>query len=64
LRTDEYSHNTLFAVVDALETIERAAAATEAIVGDLAEPHTGVLFALPVDRTWGLPKRSHSVSSE
>lgn len=57
LRTDECSQNTLFAVVEDLETVQRAAVATESAVGDLSEPNTGILFALPVAAVWGVPKR-------
>lgn len=57
LRTDECSQNTLFAVVEDMETVQRAAAATEAVVGDLSKPDTGILFALPVAAAWGLPKQ-------
>jgi hypothetical protein len=57
LRTDQYSHNTLFAVVPDMDTVRRAVAETEAVTGDLAGPHTGVLFALPVEGAWGLPKQ-------
>jgi len=54
-RTDQYCHCTLFAVVDA-ETVERIVPVTEAIVGDLNAPHTGILFTLPVGQVWGLAK--------
>ncbi len=57
LRTDQCSQNTLFAVVQDMETVQRAAAATEAVVGDLRSPNTGILFALPVAAVWGLPKQ-------
>jgi hypothetical protein len=57
LRTDQYSHNTLFAVVKDMDTVKRAVAATETVTGDLAGPHTGILFALPVEAAWGLPKQ-------
>lgn len=57
LRTDQYSHNTLFAVVKDMDTVRRAVAATEAVTGDLTGPHTGILFALPVEAAWGLPKQ-------
>lgn len=56
LRTDQVGHNTLFTVVPGMETVERLVAATEGIVGDLSQPNTGVLFALPVTAAWGLPK--------
>jgi hypothetical protein len=57
LRTDQYSHNTLFAVVPDMDTVKCAVAATEAVTGDLAGPHTGILFALPIEAAWGLPKQ-------
>ena len=56
LRTDQVGHNTLFTVVPDMEIVERLVAATEGIVGDLSQPNTGVLFALPVAAAWGLPK--------
>jgi len=49
-------HNTLFAVIDNLEIADAAVAATEGILGDLTKPHTGIIFALPVVKTWGLPE--------
>jgi hypothetical protein len=57
LQSEQYSHNTLFAVVPDMETVKRGVAATEAVTGDLAGPHTGILFALPVEMAWGLPKQ-------
>jgi len=48
-------HNTLFAVIDSLDLAEAAVSATEAIVGDLSEPHTGIVFAVPVIKSWGVP---------
>jgi hypothetical protein len=53
-------HNTLFAVVDGMATVESAAAATEQIVGKLDDPNTGILFALPVARVWGLPSAANA----
>jgi len=64
LRTDQYSHNSLFAVVQDMDIVRRAVAATEAVTGDLAGPHTGVLFALPVAAAWGLPKQYDALSEE
>jgi len=51
--TDQHGHYTLFTVTDA-ETIQRVVPATEAIVGDLNAPHTGILFTLPVNQAWGV----------
>ena len=53
-------HNTLFAVVDSMTVIEAAVAATEKIVGKLDDPHTGIMFALPVARVWGLPQAAEA----
>jgi hypothetical protein len=53
LRIDQHGHYTLFTVADA-ETVQRIVPATEAIVGDLDAPHTGILFTLPVNQVWGL----------
>ncbi|WP_420631313.1 hypothetical protein [Candidatus Leptofilum sp.] len=47
-------HNTLFTVIDDLELAEAAVSATEAVLGDLTEPDKGIIFALPVAKTWGL----------
>lgn len=57
LRTDQVGHNTLFAVVEDMAIVERVKTATEQVVGDLSEPNTGVLFAVPVAAAWGLPKQ-------
>lgn len=49
-------HHTLFAIVDSMELAEDAVAATEAVLGDLSEPNTGLISALPVVRVWGMPQ--------
>lgn len=49
-------HNTIFAVIDDMETAEMAVAATESVLGDLTKPHTGIIFAVPVAKTWGFPE--------
>lgn len=54
--TGRVGHNTLFAVIEDLETAEAAVSATEKLLGDLTKPHTGIIFALPVIKTWGLPE--------
>lgn len=57
LRTDQVGHNTLFAIVEDMAVVDRVKAATEAVVGDLSGPNTGILFAVPVAAVWGLPKQ-------
>jgi hypothetical protein len=49
-------HNTLFAIIDDIEIADVAVVATEQVLGDLTKPHTGIIFAVPVARTWGLPE--------
>lgn len=49
-------HNTLFAVIESMELAETAVKATEPVVGNLNDPHTGVVFVLPVAKTWGFPE--------
>lgn len=51
-------HNTLFAVIDSLETAQAAVRATEQVVGDLSEPSTGIIFTVPVVQAWGATKRA------
>jgi len=46
-------HNTIFSIIPTLDLAEKAVAATEAVVGKLSQPHTGVVFVLPVVQAWG-----------
>ena len=56
LGTGRVGHQTLFAVIDSMEIAETAVTATETVLGDLNQPHTGIIFAVPVAKTWGMPK--------
>lgn len=49
-------HNTLFAVIDSLDLAEAAVAATEAVLGQITEPDTGIIFAVPVAHVWGFSR--------
>ena len=49
-------HNTLIAVIESMELAETAVKATESVTGKLADPHTGVVFVVPVAKTWGFPE--------
>lgn len=49
-------HHTLFAIINSLELADAAAEATTAILGDLAKPHTGIMCAVPIAQTWGVPE--------
>lgn len=46
-------HRTIFTVLDAEALVEKVIAATERVVGDLSQPHTGILFVVPVARVVG-----------
>ncbi len=47
-------HHTLFAIIEDMAVADSAVAATEAVIGPLSEPHTGIIFTVPVGKTWGL----------
>ena len=54
LKGREEHHSTLFTVVEGEELVDRIVEATQAITGSLDEPHSGVLFVLPVTRAIGV----------
>jgi nitrogen regulatory protein PII len=57
LVSGEEAHNrTLLTVIEDDAVLERAVQAAQNIVGDFMQPHTGILFVVPVSRTWGVPK--------
>ena len=52
----EEGHMTLLAVVDSEAMVQECLEATEALVGDLSNPQTGVFAAWPLAIVKGLPK--------
>jgi len=54
LRSAEAHHRTMWSVVGDDVDLDAVAKATERIVGPLDEPHSGILFAIPIVRSWGL----------
>ncbi len=50
--------NTLLTILEDDALPERAIEAAREIVGDFMQPQTGILFAVPVSATWGVPKSS------
>ncbi len=50
---EECVHYTIFSVVQDEAIVDKVIAATERIVGDLAQPGTGILFVVPVSRVVG-----------
>lgn len=51
-------HNTIFSIIEDLALAETAVAETEKVVGSIDQPHTGVIFALPLAKTWGVGEKS------
>lgn len=54
MQSSESTHRTIFAVVGADLPVETLVACTEAIVGDLGQPHTGILVATPLSYAKGV----------
>jgi hypothetical protein len=54
LESTEAHHRTIWSVVGDEVDLDTLARETERIVGPLDAPHTGILFALPILRAWGL----------
>lgn len=46
-------HSTILSVVEDHVDLDAVARATESVVGPLDQPHTGLLFTIPVVRMWG-----------
>lgn len=53
-QSEEVYHRMLMSVVEGEEMIDRLLVATENITGDLNQPNSGFLFAVPVARVKGL----------
>lgn len=58
LHGPEEHHRTLFSVVEGEAMVDKVIAATESVLGDLSEPDSGILVALPVYRAVGIQRRS------
>ncbi len=57
---EEENHYTLFAIVPDEARARQCLAAAEAVVGNLDEPHTGVLAAWPLTLVKGIPDRAEA----
>ncbi len=55
-RTEEF-HRTLFTVVQGEKMVKQVVAATEAVIGDLNLPNTGMMVVLPVSQAYGLDRK-------
>jgi hypothetical protein len=56
IKSSETHHRTLFSVVESEETAQRVVKATEAVIGDLRKPNTGLMFIVPLYQVYGLNK--------
>ncbi len=54
---EEENHYTLFAIVPDEDRVRKCLTAAEGVVGNLDEPHTGVLAAWPLALVKGVPGR-------
>lgn len=52
-RSKEHRHRTIFTVVEGDDKVEEIIRITQEILGDLNDPHNGVLFVLPISRVVG-----------
>lgn len=57
LESEEYNHRTIFTVVDDDFDLDGLIEKTEALIGDFDQPHTGLLFVVPVTKVRGLRRR-------
>ena len=60
----EEQHRTLLSVVDGLEIVDKMVSAVQQIIGNLEDPHTGILFVVPVLQVYGLGKHRIDRSKE
>lgn len=56
LASMEEHNRTIFTVIEDDTVLERAVEEARSIVGDFMNPHTGILFVVPVSKAWGVPK--------
>lgn len=54
---EEENHLTLMAIVEDEQLIEACLRATEAVIGNLEEPNTGIFAAWPLTIVKGIPKK-------
>jgi nitrogen regulatory protein PII len=48
------SNQIILSVITDEAVLERAIRAAEQVIGDFSKPHSGVMFVVPVTRTWGI----------
>lgn len=58
LHHEENLNRTLFTIVENESAVDRVVEATQSVTGDLNNPNTGILVALPVMRAYGLNRKN------
>lgn len=56
VRGEEEPHRTFFSVVGSEQQVDQLVRATQQVVGDLSQSHTGLFFAMPLSHVFGLNK--------
>jgi Nitrogen regulatory protein PII len=56
---EETLNRTLMTLVPSEEMVDRVVEVTQAIIGDLNLPNTGILAVLPVSRVYGLDRKDY-----
>lgn len=57
LNDEETLNRTLFSIVESDEMVDKLVKATEAVVGDLDNPNTGILCVYPLSQVYGLNRK-------
>lgn len=64
LQTREEHHRTIFSIVEGEGEVTRLIDATQSVLGQLTEPNTGILFAMPISHVVGVVHRDYNKLSE
>jgi hypothetical protein len=56
MRSEETHHRTMFSVVQTDEQVKAVVEAAQSVIGDLNQPHTGLLFVIELYQVHGLAK--------
>jgi nitrogen regulatory protein P-II 1 len=59
LQHEEILNQTLLTIVPSDEMVDKIVAATQALIGDLNLPNTGILAVIPVSRAYGLDRKDY-----
>lgn len=59
LEHEETLNRTLFTIVPTEEMVDKVVAATQALIGDLNLPDTGILVVLPILKAYGLDRKDY-----